>query len=87
MIWFAIVTILQFLVINIIVIVALFFEQNKMDAVFKFSKFFIGATFAELLSGLFIIIKFVFNKDVVSLLSDISEKIWNKQSKNNASKK
>ena len=71
-VWFAIITALQLLVINILIFFAIFKSQEIMPMLLDFLKYFGGATFVELLGGLFIIVKFVFSHETSDMLKHLT---------------
>lgn len=73
--WFLSLTAFEIIVINIIVIYALSSSQAIMETIFNFLNVFIGATFVELLGGLFIIVRYAFNHNSFKLLDKLNEKI------------
>lgn len=76
--WFTILTFMQLFFINIIIIVALTSMRDYMDIIFDFLKYFVGATFIELLGGLLIIVNWLFNHNVFKLINSISDILSNK---------
>lgn len=83
--WFCITITLQLIAINFILIGVLLNLQMYLRVILDFMKYFIAGTFVELLGGLFIIIKWVYNENVYSLLDRISRLMW-KESKNSSKK-
>lgn len=73
--WFTIIIAFQVILIDVIVIAAL--HSPYIKVIFDFLNVFISATVVELLGGLFIIVHYVYNHNVYSLLETISKKIWN----------
>ena len=71
-VWFAIITALQLLVINVLIFFAIFKSQEIMPMLLDFLKYFVGATFVELLGGLFIIVKFVFSHETSDMLKHLT---------------
>ena len=71
-IWFAVITALQLLVINVLIFFAIFKSQEIMPMLLDFLKYFVGATFVELLGGLFIIVKFVFSHETSDMLKHLT---------------
>ena len=71
-IWFASITALQLLVINVLIFFAIFMGQEIMSLLLDFLKYFIGATFIELLGGLLIIVKFVFSHETSDMLKHLT---------------
>lgn len=71
-IWFAVITALQLLVINVLIFFAIFKSQEIMPMLLDFLKYFVGATFVELLGGLFIIVKFVFSHEASDMLKHLT---------------
>ncbi len=68
--WFAIITAMQLLVINVLVFFAIF--NSNTNVILDFMKYFVGATFLELLGGLFIIVKFVFGHETSDMLKHLT---------------
>lgn len=69
-IWFAAITAMQLLVINVLVFFAIF--KSNANIILDFMKYFVGATFLELLGGLFIIVKFVFGHETSDMLKHLT---------------
>lgn len=68
--WFAVITAMQLLVINVLVFFAIF--NSNANIILDFMKYFVGATFLELLGGLFIIVKFVFGHETSDMLKHLT---------------
>lgn len=71
-IWFAVITASQLIVINVLIFFAIFKSPEIMTMLLDFLKYFIGATFVELLGGLFIIVKFVFSHETSDMLKHLT---------------
>ena len=69
-IWFALITAMQLLIINVLVFFAIF--NSNANVILDFMKYFVGATFLELLGGLFIIVKFVFGHETSDMLKHLT---------------
>lgn len=77
LIWFICITAMQLFVINVLIFICVF--SNKilgdialLNAVLEFIKFFVGATFLELMGGLLIIVKFVFSREAYDMLKHLT---------------
>ncbi len=69
--WFAVITILQLIAINVVIMISIFAQLDPFNSIVDFMKFFVGATFVELLGGLIIIVKFVFNHETSDMLKHL----------------
>ncbi len=72
--WFACITAMQLVIINILVFIAIAMDRSVMSTLLEFLEYFIGATFIELLGGLFIIVKFVFSHEASDMLKHLTYK-------------
>ena len=72
LIWFAWITATQLLVINVLIFFCIFGNKEILDITLGFMKFFVGATFLELLGGLLIIVKFVFSHETFDMLKHLT---------------
>ncbi len=72
LIWFAWITATQLLVINVLIFICVFGNKEILDITLSFMKFFVGATFLELLGGLLIIVKFVFSHETFDMLKHLT---------------
>lgn len=72
LIWFAWITASQLLVINVLIFICIFGNQESLNVTLSFMKFFVGATFLELLGGLLIIVKFVFSHETFDMLKHLT---------------
>ena len=72
LIWFAWITASQLLVINVLIFICIFGNKEVLDLALSFMKFFVGATFLELLGGLLIIVKFVFSHETYDMLKHLT---------------
>lgn len=75
--WFAWITAIQLLVINILILICMLSgkilgDYQILDAVLDFIKFFVGATFLELMGGLLIIVKYVFSREAYDMLKHLT---------------
>lgn len=68
--WFATITAMQLAIINVLVFFAIF--NSNLAVILDFMKYFVGATFLELLGGLFIIVKFVFGHETSDMLKHLT---------------
>ena len=69
--WFAFITALQLLVVNVLIFFAIYANQEVMPMLLDFLKYFVGATFVELLGGLIIIVKFIFNHETSDMIKHL----------------
>lgn len=77
LIWFAWITAIQLVCINALIFICIFSNRilaNKeiLDAFLNFLKYFIGATFLELMGGLLIIVKYVFSREAFDMLKHLT---------------
>lgn len=70
--WFAWITASQLLIINVLIFICIFGNEQIIDQTLSFMKFFVGATFLELLGGLLIIVKFVFSHETSDMLKHLT---------------
>lgn len=70
-IWFILTTAIQLIVIDVIIFLGIF-NFIESVALFDFLRFFISATFIELLGGLIIIVKFVFKDAIYDMLKHLT---------------
>ncbi len=70
--WFAWITASQLIVINVLIFICIFGNKEILDVTLSFMKFFVGATFLELLGGLLIIVKFVFSHETYDMLKHLT---------------
>ena len=69
--WFAWITAIQLIIVNVLIFFAVFGPQD-MVALLDFLKYFVGATFLELLGGLLIIVKFVFSHETSDMIKHLT---------------
>lgn len=70
--WFAWITASQLVVINVLIFICIFGSSQALNILLSFLKFFVGATFLELLGGLLIIVKFVFSRETYDMLTHLT---------------
>lgn len=70
--WFAWITGSQLFVINALIVIAVFWKSEMVNIILDFLRFFIGATFLELLGGLIIIVKFAFSHETYDMLKHLT---------------
>lgn len=61
------ITAVQLIIVNVLIFFAVF-ESKNMVALLDFLKYFVGATFLELLGGLLIIVNFVFSHETSDMI-------------------
>ncbi len=70
--WFAWITASQLIVINILIFICILGNKQIINTTLSFMKYFIGATFLELLGGLLIIVKYVFSHETFDMLKHLT---------------
>ena len=75
--WFAWITAIQLASINVLIFICIFSDKiladkQILDAFSRFIKYFIGATFLELMGGLLIIVKYVFSREAFDMLKHLT---------------
>lgn len=70
--WFAWITAIQLVVINALIFITVFGDKQILPTLLDFLKFFVSATFIELLGGLFIIVRFVFSHEASDMLKHLT---------------
>lgn len=75
--WFMVALAIQLVVINILVSICvcvfIWGKYSSIVPLFNFMKFFIGATFVEVLGGFFIIVKVIFSPETSDMLKDLNK--------------
>lgn len=69
--WFAWITAIQLIIVNVLIFIAIFGSKD-MIALLDFLKYFVGATFLELLGGLLIIVKYVFSHETSEMIKHLT---------------
>lgn len=77
LIWFACITAMQLITINVLIFICVLSKRilgdtEILSAVLDFIKYFIGATFLELMGGLLIIVKYVFSREAYDMLKHLT---------------
>lgn len=70
--WFTIITVVQLVVVNVLVFFAFFGRQETIQTVLTFMSCFVGATFVELIGGLYIIVRYVFSHTTSDMLKHLT---------------
>ena len=70
--WFAWITASQLVVINVLIFICILGNEQIISTTLSFMKFFVGATFLELLGGLLIIVKYVFSHETFDMLKHLT---------------
>lgn len=75
--WFAWITAIQLVSINVLIFICILgdnilADKQILDAFLGFLKYFIGATFLELMGGLLIIVKYVFSREAFDMLKHLT---------------
>lgn len=77
LIWFACITAMQLITINVLIFICVLGKRilgdaEILNAILEFIKYFIGATFLELMGGLLIIVKYVFSREAYDMLKHLT---------------
>lgn len=70
--WFAWITAMQLLAINVLIFLCVYANEQVLEILLDFMKFFVGATFLELMGGLLIIVNYVFGHEAYDMLKHLS---------------
>lgn len=70
--WFAWITASQLIVINVLIFICILGNEQIISTTLSFMKFFVGATFLELLGGLLIIVNYVFSHETFDMLKHLT---------------
>ena len=70
-VWFVCVTVAQLIVADVLIFIAIFVVKEMVELL-DFLKYFVGATFVELLGGLLIIVKFVFSHETFDMIKHLT---------------
>lgn len=75
--WFAWITAIQLASTNVLIFICIFSDKiladkQILDAFLGFIRYFIGATFLELMGGLLIIVKYVFSREAFDMLKHLT---------------
>ena len=70
--WFAWITASQLVIINVLIFICILGNEQIISTALSFMKFFVGATFLELLGGLLIIVKYVFSHETFDMLKHLT---------------
>lgn len=70
--WFTLITVVQLLIVNVLVFIAIFGRQESTQMILNFMSYFVGATFVELIGGLYIIVKYVFSHSTSDMLKHLT---------------
>lgn len=70
--WFAWITASQLVIINVLIFICILGNEQIISTTLSFMKFFVGATFLELLGGLLIIVKYVFSHETFDMLKHLT---------------
>lgn len=70
--WFAWITASQLIIINVLIFICILGNEQIISTTLSFMKFFVGATFLELLGGLLIIVNYVFSHETFDMLKHLT---------------